>query len=349
MATQDLLSTAPSRAGNATTNFSQTQQGSKQGSVSGSGSQTAVTNQTQSTAQNTFQSNFTPSALAALEALIQQLSDRPVISQEEAVLMLEQRGIKAPTRLYTGGQWIYTDENGRPLQNYTEWEAANKRYQAQVQQTIQSGGIVAGGTEETRAAAANRKIEIDRNRELQERYSKDAAFQDAALLTDRFSRILLEQAMPQIQRSAEAAGTSGDAVSGLLANDAVARVAEAQAALGLDTAAKYGAISTQLSGVLEMLTRESNPVLTQLLNTLQVAKGAVQSTSSSGVTNTQSVTNTNTNENKQSQENSQDQIIRQALDTLFNPATSTPQLQSQQQQIGDGKMKITVNTGGVTF
>jgi hypothetical protein len=243
------------------------------------GERTAGTTSSSSSAVSAINTQNTPGfALEALQALITQLSDRPAISSQDALNQLPD----PISTIKSGGPLGYTQYTqwidpltGMSLSETEAIELKRKRQQERTE-LQRSGGVIAGGTEETRRASGERQTEIQRNRSQQAAYSKDAAFADAANLQARFSRTLMEQLMPQITRAAEASGTSGGAVRGLLVQDAASRVAEAQSALGLDTAAKYGALSNQLAGVLELLTRENNPVSQLLMQALGIAKGTVQ-------------------------------------------------------------------------
>lgn len=345
------------------------------GSVTGTGTTGGTTGGTQSTGGATSSAgvsntqNMTPTAQAALEQLIQSLSDHPAVSDAAATLQLQQQGLKPPTfsstssgRAGTGmsgtgdpGTVIKaTDEMGRPIYTQAEFAAAQARYSAAKTQLVAAGGIVAGGTPATQAqkamhdslvtalatehatnvaatAVANTKnadaqVQIltayadniqkaaanydtnksivenanatnrtqndaafqtylantvtadadhqrailqnaedraivqanlarsqglqDQNlaatRVLEASYSKDAAFNDAKSLTAGFARKLAETIMPSILRATEASGTSGSATTGLLANDAAARVAEEAATVGMNAAGQYGQINANL-------------------------------------------------------------------------------------------------------
>jgi len=275
------------------------------------GGATTGTQQTSSTSATSGASstqNMTPAALAALESLIQQLSDHPAISPILAQASLEAKGIKKPT--YSGGgittgtsgtsknPEYYTDELGRPVTTAAQYAAAQARYQAALESEQASGGIVKGGTAETRAQQEARSTEISRARQIQSDYSKAAAFNDATQLTAGYARKLSETIMPTILRAQEASGASGSATTALLANDAAARVAETAASTGLNAAVQYGQISGQLESTLNELTKENNPALNALIQALGIAKGAIsniqqsQSQSQSGTQQTQGTTGT---------------------------------------------------------
>lgn len=147
--------------------------------------------------------------------------------------------------------------------------------------------LMGGGTQAMAKDAAARKGEINKVTQARAGYSKDAAFSDAQGLMAQTMRRALEQLVPSINRSAEGAGASQSSLRALLLQDAANRAAESSAAQGLQAAQGYGQISTNMSQVLEALTRPDNTVSNALLQALQIAKGAVSNTQSTTQTNTQ--------------------------------------------------------------
>jgi len=163
--------------------------------------------------------------------------------------------------------------------------------------------LMGGGTPEMRQQQARRDAETGAVQDIRAGYSKNAAFGDAQGLISQQMRRALESMLPSINRAAEDAGSSGGALRALLLQDAANKAAESSSALGVQTAVQYGGISANLSGVLEGLTRV-NPVATEaLINALNVAKGAVTTSTTTGNqttntnTNNTSTTNSNTNTN----------------------------------------------------
>lgn len=236
---------------------------------------------TTSGSSSSFSQNMSNSSLATLEALIAQLSNRPKMTEQEAMRL-------APDPVYQNfghvdpryGFTITADG----VANYNQ---ALQAARAKRLKLIQESGIQEGGTPELLRQRDNQRTEIDRIRNAQSGYTKEAALEDANKLTGKFTRQLMEQVMPEIRSAVEASGTSGGAVQGLLAQDAAARVAENQAALGLSTATEYGKIFSDLEGILAPMVNAGDPVMTALLQALQISKGSIESKSS---TQTQTTT-----------------------------------------------------------
>ena len=229
------------------------------------------TNQRQTTTQNIL--NTTPAALQALESLIQQLSDRPAISEAELFA-------KAPNAspVYTRNGWLYTDPlTGRRVSE-SEVVGFNQKRSAERQQLQQQAGVIRGGTESQRETETQRKSEIDRTRKQQGDYSKDAAFSDAQFLIDKAISDALEKAMPEIVAASEGAGTSKSTFRGLAVEKAAERGAIEGGALGAQLSVGYGQIWNQLESMLvEMTKQDPNSQAAMLLQALQASKGMVQS------------------------------------------------------------------------
>lgn len=139
--------------------------------------------------------------------------------------------------------------------------------------------LAAGGTPEMRAAAAARQIEQANVAGLRSQFSKEAAFGDAQGAVSQQMRRALESMLPSISRAAEDAGSSGGALRALLMQDAANKAAESSSALGLQAAANYGGIATNLSQVLaSLLAQGDNAATGALLQALNVAKGSVTTT-----------------------------------------------------------------------
>jgi hypothetical protein len=81
----------------------------------------------------------------------------------------------------------------------------------------------------------------------------------------------------------------------LLTQDALTRASEGAAALGLNAATQYGTVGANYSSVLERLTQMDSSVTDALLNALNVAKGAVTDSTTTGnsTTNTAGTQTTN--------------------------------------------------------
>lgn len=155
--------------------------------------------------------------------------------------------------------------------------------------------LASGGTPEMRREQAVRNNEIATVQGNRAGYSKDAAFADSQGLIAQQTRRVLEQLMPNINRAAEDAGSSGGALRALLLQDAGNKAAESASALGVNAAASYGSVNANFSQILEALTRvDSSSVnaLAQLANTLKGGLSTTTGTSTTvGTNNTQSNTN----------------------------------------------------------
>lgn len=256
--------------------------GTKSTTTGGVESTNQTVSQSQSSSQFVSKQNTPSSTLEIIQQLLSQLMDRPAISEAELnakvpLPRLQDYAISSsPTHALSNSQIVGYD--------YQRYNRDLARAQMKREQMVKEAGIVPGGTTETRAQQAEVKTEIGRARQQQAGYSKEAAFQDASQLTNRFARQLLEQVMPNITRAVEGSGTSGGVVQGLLSQDAAARVAEAQAALGLETASKYGQISTGLEQILAQLVSSSanTPVLNALMQLLNISKGTIEQGISGG-------------------------------------------------------------------
>lgn len=272
--------------------------GTKQIQTGGAESTNSSTSQSQTSSTVVNKQNTPGGTLEAIQQLLAQLTERPNISEADL-------NVQAPLpQLSKYAIYSTTSHNSDGSQAIASYDFA--RYnrdlalaQQKREQLQKNSGMTSPGTAETKAQQGQINTEIQSNRENQAKYSKEAAFNDASALSNKFSRQLLEQVMPAITKATESSGTSGGAVRGILSQDAAARVAEAQASLGLNAAAQYGQVSNQLATILASLSTSSanTPVLNALLNLMNISKGTVEQ----GVTNTTSSgeQNTTSNTNKQ--------------------------------------------------
>lgn len=169
-------------------------------------------------------------------------------------------------------------------QTTTSLDGANL---AALQQLITQ--LTHGGTPEMQAQRAKRDAEISSVQGMRAGYSKPAAFADAQGAVAQQMRRALESMLPAISRAAEDAGSSGGALRALLMQDAASKASESSAALGLKASTDYGNISSNMSQVLEALTRSDPSITNALTAALGVAKGAKTTT-----TGTQDTTGTTT-------------------------------------------------------
>lgn len=103
--------------------------------------------------------------------------------------------------------------------------------------------------------------------------------------------------MPTITAGIDSAGTSGSALSALLTQRAAADAAAEGAKLGLSAAIDYGNIAVAAGNNATGLLKSGNPLVNALLESLNVAKGAVSNTTektSSSAVSTSNTKNTGT-------------------------------------------------------
>jgi hypothetical protein len=242
-------------------------------SSSSNTSQSQTISESSNQLSSSFSQNMPGFALDSLQQLLAMLTPGGGLSAEEAV---------AKTPLVNTMGWRPGIELRGPngeLMSFTQAQAFNAQ-QLKLRESLSKSA--SAGTPDEQKRLADRNLEIERNRQTQGKYSKEAALADAQNLTGYFARKMMEEAMPGIVRGAEGAGTSQGTVRALLSEQAAGRTAEAGAMVGSQLATGYGQINNQLAGVLEMLTRsDPNSTTNQLLQALSVAKGATQSQSGS--------------------------------------------------------------------
>ena len=98
----------------------------------------------------------------------------------------------------------------------------------------------------------------------------------------------------------DSAGTSGSAMAALLSQNAAEGVSRNAAQLQLDAAISYGQIANQSSGIIAELLKIDDQSANRFLEGLNIAKGAITSTSDRTVRNV----NTSSSENVRGSESS---------------------------------------------
>ena len=134
--------------------------------------------------------------------------------------------------------------------------------------------LLGGGTAEQKKNSKERDLVTAVVQDLLQQYSKQQAFTDASGLMALNLKKSQEANAPAIAKSIEGAGTSASSMQGLLASNLANDSALAASALGADQAKAYGVIQTNLSSLLENLSRPDNTIITALNNALNTAKGA---------------------------------------------------------------------------
>lgn len=225
-----------------------------------------------STASSNNQVNTTPGALQALEGLIAQLTTRPDINPAA----LEVQFPKSQRLFSPQYGWYFVNPKSGMSMSPVEAQAFDAKQEAAKEAAIKNAPIIQGGTATQKQQQTERKTEIDRNRQQQRSYSKDAAATDANALIQKAITDALEAALPQITAGLEGAGTSRSTIAAGLTQKAALKGATEGAALAANLGAQYGQINTQLSGVLEALTRsDPNSPEAMLLNAIVGSKGLV--------------------------------------------------------------------------
>lgn len=145
-----------------------------------------------------------------------------------------------------------------------------------------------GGDAAYQTQVAKRNDAINSTNQLMQQYTKEAAFSDAAALMKLNLQQSMEKQMPAIAKSVQGAGTSSSSMQALLSQKLANDSALAAGALGAEQAAKYGNISTALSGVLNNLTA-IDPTLSNLVASLiSSGKSSTSSAQSTSFNNSDS-------------------------------------------------------------
>jgi len=206
---------------------------------------------------------------------------------------------------------------------------------AALQQLIQQ--LASGGTPEQRQQREQIQEELKANSLRQQQYSKEAAQEDSAAAVNAQMTQALEQLIPTISAGIDAAGTSGSAMAALLSQDAAERASRQAAQLGLEAAISYGQIANQASGNNVSLLQIEDPVMKNLLEALNIAKGAQTSSTTktsnterwnevinqSGISNTSSTSNTSNWQNNFQSGNTTTQTTGPSSSTTTTSPNST--------------------------
>ena len=136
-----------------------------------------------------------------------------------------------------------------------------------------------GGTAEYKRQQAQRTAQVGSARGEAAKYTKEAAFADAADLMAQQLRVALEKNMPAISKAIQGAGTSSSSMQGLLSQKLATESAQAAGALGAQQAVQYGNIQSALQGVLEGLTRVDNSNTQALVEALKATQTSRQASS----------------------------------------------------------------------
>lgn len=137
--------------------------------------------------------------------------------------------------------------------------------------------LAAGGTEQQRRIAEEQQRTLQNMRASQAQYSRRRALADAKGLMGQQLRRSMEDALPSILLAQAGAGTSGDALSALLSQDAATRAAEGAASVGVGAVADYGQILLGILGQESNLVSNMEDLATQaLLSALDLDVGSMK-------------------------------------------------------------------------
>lgn len=211
------------------------------------------------------------------------------------------------------GTWDRNTQTGTPYTPQTQSQGtSNSQSTSESQQSSFSGianpealasllkfvqEAAAGGSESFKKQQADRNMITADTQKLQGNYSKEAAFQDAAMLMQQMLQKSMEANMPAIAKSITGAGTSSSSMQGLLSEKLATDSAQASGALGAEQAKAYGGIQASLAATLEALSRINTDGEQNFLKALELLKvSSSQGTSSSQQTsNSQQTAGTGSN------------------------------------------------------
>ena len=135
--------------------------------------------------------------------------------------------------------------------------------------------LSAGGTPAQRAIQEQQMRTMQQLDAQASNYTRETALADAEGLMQQMLRQSLEQTMPSIMLAQSAAGTSGDAISALLAQDMATRASQGAASAGVGAVADYGQVLASLMGSQAYLAaNQQDDALNALLQLLQTDVGS---------------------------------------------------------------------------
>lgn len=199
-----------------------------------------------------------------------------------------------------------------------------------------------GGSADDKRRWQQIQDEILVNQAQRQNYSKEASFADSSMAAAAQMFKALEQQMPTITAGIDSAGTSGSAMAALLTQNAAEAASRNAAQLQLDAAINYGQISNQASSIVADLLKIDNPATSQLLEALNIAKGAVQET----LQVTDMLNTKNWNESQSSSSRSSQTSTTNSVGSRNWSETSTPQAVTERQAVSSPTTQPTTRTGG---
>ena len=198
-----------------------------------------------------------------------------------------------------------------------------------------------GGSEDDKRRWQQIQDEILVNQAQRQNYSKEASFADSSMAAAAQMFKALEQQMPTITAGIDSAGTSGSAMAALLTQNAAEAASRNAAQLQLDAAINYGQISNQASSIVADLLKIDNPATSQLLEALNIAKGAVQET----LEVTDMLNTKNWNESQSTASQSSQTSTTNSMGSRNWSETSTPQTVSERSVVSSPTTQPTQRSG----
>lgn len=140
--------------------------------------------------------------------------------------------------------------------------------------------LVGGGTTAQREGTAALQSLLGRSESAEQQYTSDAARAQAQQSIPSYARELREEIMPSVLSAQEGAGMSGDALTALLSQDQMTRIAEKAANAELAAIEAFGELSQgqqQITGGIAD-TLADDPVAASLQSLIDIGKGAYEKT-----------------------------------------------------------------------
>lgn len=233
--------------------------------------------------------------------------------------------------------WSQTTTGASSTKDVTDRTVVNKNMDDEAYKMLMDflRQQAAGGTTEDRARREAIWGEIAAGQAQRAGYSKAAAVVDSTAAASAQMTNALKQMLPAITAGVDSAGTSGSAMAALLSQQAAESVSRNAAQLQLDAAISYGQIANQSSGIIAELLKIDDQSSNRFLEGLNIAKGAITSTTDRTVRNV----NTSSSENIRGSENSS------SMSTTSNYSNSSS---NQSGTTSRSYSPTSGNTGGYT-
>jgi hypothetical protein len=234
--------------------------------------------------------------------------------------------------------------------NQSGWESVNQTTTALdpgSMKTLQDfiAQLMSGGTANQRGEIQRRNAMTQFVTNLLGLVSPEQAKADAQGLMSLNLQQSMEKQMPALQKAIEGSGTSASSMQALLANRIAQDAALNASALGGEQQKAYAQSRAQLASLLEAFTRPQNTVENNLIQALNVLKGAVTNTNSTRYSSQNSSQNTTGQTNQTT--NSQQAAQRGAINPVDNRLMEVAQTPLSDWVTGQVIQYNPVNTAGI--